>query len=147
MNDFEDRLQALRVEISDETREAHVRSIRRELARHRRSALPRRRVVIAVAAALLVLQVGVVWAAEDALPGDALYGVKVAYEAPRSLFDPGVRLRHRVEEAERMVDSAPERVADAIERADRVIDEAPERDPHLRQRLDVVREAEPARAS
>ncbi len=136
-----DRLKALRIEISDETRDQHLGEIRANLARHRRHPRGRRRLVLAVAM-LLVLQAGVVWAAEGALPGDLLYPVKVAYEAPRSLFDPDVRLRHRVEEAERTVDVAPDRVADAITRADRVIDQSPDSDPALQRRLDAVREAE-----
>ncbi len=138
MSDVEDRLRALRVEISNETREAHLLQVRRELARHRSRSMPRRRVVAALVGALLVLQVGVVWAAEDALPGDPLYGVKVAYEAPRSLFDPDVRLRHRLEEAERLRDSSPAVTDDLVRDATDLT--TPKTDTDLRRRLDGLRD-------
>lgn len=142
MNNPEDRLRALRIEIGEDVREAHLADVGRALTRYRRRTLPRRRIVLAVAALLVVLQTAVVMAAEQALPGDPLHAVKVAFEIPRSWFDPDVRLRHRVEEAERMAESAPERVRDAIDEADRVIAEAPDPDPLLTRRLDAVREVE-----
>jgi hypothetical protein len=82
-----------------------------------------------------------VWAAEGALPGEPLYGVKVAYEAPRSLFDPDVRLRHRVEEAERLSDAAPE-VTDELVR-DATDLTTPQTDTDLRARLDRLRDRDP----
>lgn len=142
MNEFEDRLCSLRLEIDDATRDRQLTAIRRELATHRRR-LPRRRLVIALVTALMVLQVGVVWAAESALPGDPLYGIKTAYEAPRSLFDPDIRLRHRLEEAERLAESAPTgqvRTRSVQELLDAASDlTTPESDADLRRRLERLR--------
>lgn len=142
MNEFEDRLRLLRLEIDDATRDRQLTAIGRELAIHRRR-FPRRRLVAVLVTALMVLQVGVVWAAESALPGDPLYAVKTAYEAPRSLFDPEIRLRHRLEEAERLAESAP--TGQVRSRSvEQLLDEAtdlttPETDTDLRRRLERLR--------
>ncbi|NND84483.1 MAG: hypothetical protein HKN46_04980 [Acidimicrobiia bacterium] len=107
MSEF-DRLSSLRVELDDTTLDLQQATILGALARRRgRRTLPRRRLVAAIVTALLVLQTGVVWAAEDTLPGDALYGVKRAWEAPRSWFDHDVRVRNRLAEANALFEEDP----------------------------------------
>lgn len=86
----------------------------------RRSIRTRRRFsTIAVIAALLALPAGVAVAADEALPGDALYPVKRVTETVRSWIDRDIVAEHRVEELEASLasDVAPERVAELVDRA------------------------------
>lgn len=128
MTDFKDQFARLRIELDEDTAEAQRTEIRRTLARYRRAGrVPRRRFAVAAVTLLLVLQASVVWAAEDALPGDVLYDVKRAYETPRSWVDGDVRLRNRLTEAEQLIATDPvtaeDLLGDAAEEVDRESDQ------------------------
>lgn len=93
----------------------------------------RRRVIAAITAAALIGPTGLAAASDDALPGEALYGVKQMSEQVTSLFDPEVIARHRIEEAEALA-MLGRRSDDAITRATDAVADLPE-DHALRQRL------------
>jgi len=121
-----DRLSsAFRVTVGSETRERHLSEISAELKTMpvpaMRSPFRARRRVAAVAAGLMVLApAALAVAADDAVPGDALYGVKQATERVVGLFDDRVAATHRVEEVERLViRRAPARdISHAVRRAE-----------------------------
>ena len=62
-----------------------------------------RRGVVAAAGVLVLAVPGVGWAAQGALPGSPLYGVKRATEPVLSLVDGRIRAEHRVEELEQLL--------------------------------------------
>jgi len=62
----------------------------------------RRRFAAVLAAATIFTPVAVAVAAEGTIPGDVLYPVKQVTEEVRSVFDPTIAARHRVEEANEM---------------------------------------------
>ncbi len=62
----------------------------------------RRRFAAIVAAVTVLSPAAVAVAAESSLPGDTLYPVKLVTEEIRSMVDPTVTARHRLEEADQM---------------------------------------------
>jgi hypothetical protein len=78
---------------------------------------------MALAAAIVILPTGIALAAENAIPGDALYPVKRVTETVRSWVDDDVVAEHRVEELERLVaaDAPDEVIVDQIDRATREV--------------------------
>jgi len=106
-----ERLQAaFEVEMSDETRKRHLSVISAALKEqpsrvptvHPLAAHWRRRFAALVAAATIFTPAAVAVAAEGALPGDTLYSVKQMTEDLRSVIDPTIAARHRIDEADRM---------------------------------------------
>lgn len=84
----------------------------------------RRFSVVAVTAALLALPAGVALAAENALPGEALYPVKRVTETVRSWVDDDIVAEHRVDELEELLAAgAPnDRITDQVDRASTEVD-------------------------
>lgn len=102
---------ALSHQPSEETRLLHLASIEaalRELptpVESRPERLPLRRwVAVAAATAAGLSPVGVAVAAEQAVPGDALYQVKLVTEPVRAVVDPLVVARHRIDELESLIE-------------------------------------------
>ncbi len=135
-------LRELEITVSDETRDRQWVAIQQAIA-----AVPevhpfplRRRVALWAAAVFTVgLPAGAV-AAEDSIPGDLLYPVKLAVEPVRALFDSDVIAVHRVEELEEIVelDASPAEVDRALERADDATESVTS--PELTQRVERVRQ-------
>jgi hypothetical protein len=135
-------LDELRVTVGDQTRDEQWSAIVQEIrdAPAQSPAPWRRRIAVWVAAAFSVgLPVAAV-AAENTVPGDLLYPVKLVVEPVRSLFDSDVAAVHRVEELERISESdAPATDVDrAFDRAERAADDAAS--PELVQRVERVRD-------
>lgn len=141
------RLQALRIDVEPDVEERHITAMLRELreappsptlARTPRRGARRRAVAIMVAAFAMLLPTAAI-AAEDTVPGDLLYPVKRSTEWARSLVDPGVRQRHRVEELETVIErGAPvDVVTDRYEASVEAVDEG---DGDLVRRMERARE-------
>lgn len=100
---------ALPTVMATDVRTRHLNAIRQQLPR-RRAYLPfrltRRTAVVFAAAAFAILPAGTVFAAQNALPGDALYSVKLAGESVHRLLDPDVTARHRLDELEALLERA-----------------------------------------
>lgn len=129
--------------VTHEARERHLAAIEEAIREGATAPVPRRgsrRVAtLVLVAALGVLPAGVAFAAESALPGEALYPVKRVTEAVRSLIDDDVVAEHRVEELEALLAAgAPDRrLSDQV---DRTRDEVSRlaADHELRPRFDAV---------
>lgn len=104
-------LQGLRIEMTDEVRDAQFQAIVAALAEtpaERSSLLTRarlawRRWVVSVAAVGTAFVPVAAVASESALPGDALYPLKLTVERIQVLFDRDIDAEHRVDELERLV--------------------------------------------
>ncbi|MCL1595098.1 MAG: hypothetical protein M3132_12180 [Actinomycetia bacterium] len=85
----------------------------------------RTKIVALIAAVSLASPVAVAVAAEGTVPGDVLYPVKQVTEDFRSVFDPTISARHRIQEAEQMHESGhPSTEVDAVlTDADNAIDD------------------------
>jgi hypothetical protein len=94
-------LASIHLTVSPAARDRHLRAIAERLSRSgpRRS----RRLLAVALAATLVIPVAAA-AAEDAMPGEALYLVKRALEPVRELFEDDVAAVNRVEELETLLD-------------------------------------------
>lgn len=102
------RLADLGVEMHSDIATRHVASIETELLSPGPALPPRRprrrRIGALVLAGLLVLiPAAAAIAAEDAVPGEFLYPVKRTTEWVRSLVDPTIDARHRIQELETVV--------------------------------------------
>lgn len=113
--EIERSLQQLRLHMPEMTAERHLRALVREVhearsaapaARPLRRRRPRRvhRVAIATGLLLALVLPPAVLAAEGAMPGEFLYPLKRSTEWARSFVDPGVAVRHRLDEAETAVE-------------------------------------------
>ncbi|MCL1587190.1 MAG: hypothetical protein M3092_02145 [Actinomycetia bacterium] len=143
--DLTERLRsAYEIEMSDATRSSQISAISAALkdAPEHAPAAPsiasawRRRYAAVLAAATIFTPAAAAVAAEGTIPGDVLYPLKQVTEDVRSVFDPTLAARHRVEEANEMHQmgfplSEIERI---ITDADSAIIEAGE-PPELRSRL------------
>ena len=132
-------------DLDDQVRESHLAAISGELAAVAPQPRPvrARRFRMAPAAAVLalfvVLPITGAIAAEQTVPGDLLYPVKLSLEPIVSVFRPDVQAEHRVEEVELLIEreASDDAVETAITRArDAVADEPI--DAPLRLRLDDV---------
>lgn len=142
------RLQALRIDVVPEVADRQMAAVLRELREAPSVGFPvrvptphrsRRRLVAALAATFVLLIPVAAFAAEDSVPGDLLYPVKQSTEWARSLVDPGVAQRHRVQELEIVVDrGAPIDVV--TDRFDASVDAVGEQDPALLRRMQLARE-------
>jgi len=124
-----ERLAGLRVDVPESVRQRQLGEILAAV----RTAPPvrapknfgrRRRWATAVASlAMVVAPVGTAVAAEDSLPGEALYPVKQVSERLRSVFDEDLPATHRVEELEALLErhAAASLVAEAERRAGEAI--------------------------
>jgi hypothetical protein len=106
---------ALSLELSDETRRAHIASIEavlRELpipvVTLPKRAASRRWIAATTVVATTLSPVGVAVAAERAVPGEQLYEVKLVTETIRAAIDPLVPARHRVDELEALMERGAE---------------------------------------
>ncbi len=146
-NDLTSRLESSTrgLALTEDVKSDHLAAI--EASLERATVVPlnsrshRRRFIAAVTAAALIGPTGLAAASDDALPGDALYGVKQVSEHVTSLFDDEIVPRHRVEEAEKLTavgdasrDAALDRALDAVAGLDE--------DHELRQRLAALTAAE-----
>ena len=122
---------AFEVEMSDETRERQLSAISAALNEEPSrvpAALPlvahwRRRFAAFIAAATIFTPAAVAVAAEGALPGDMLYPVKQTTEDLRSVIDPTIAAKHRIDEADRMHENGfpVAQLETALTEADRAI--------------------------
>lgn len=111
--------------VSPEARELHLASIdsairEASVAPQRGAGRGRKRAAtLVMVAALAGLPAGVAFAAEGALPGDALYPVKRVTETLRSFVDSDLVAENRVEELEVLIasDSSDHRIPDHVDRA------------------------------
>ncbi|MGI9610527.1 MAG: hypothetical protein ACR2NL_09580 [Acidimicrobiia bacterium] len=128
-------LQVLRISVDPATRERHLDAIHSQL---RKAARPRRRRrLLSLALAVVLLVPVVALAAEQSLPGDFLYPVKKAVVEPViSIFDSDVTAENRVPELERMLDSDVR--ADILRGHVRVARDAASDLPDLVHRIDRV---------
>lgn len=141
-----DALAALGTEMPRDVRVRH----RSEIAAALRDAAPivRRRSrrrgfrVAAISGLLVVLPVGMAVAAEDALPDDVLYPVKLATEPLIAFVDDDIVATHRVDELTRILaaDATLDRVMNASFAAGEAVDELP-LDHRLRTTLQTLRQA------
>lgn len=92
-------LEQIRLVVDDSVRERHLGVIAAEVRARRVPRFKRFR-LLAVATALLLLLPVIALAADDSVPGDALYPVKRLFEPIVSLFDRDVEVDRRVEEVE-----------------------------------------------
>lgn len=130
---------ALRISTSEETASAHLASIDAALAT-RSEVMPRRRRLMAALASLVVLGLpATAVAAEDSVPGDALYPMKRAVESVWVVFDGEIPARHRLDELERLMarGADQEAVEEAVERARLELNDVD--DPGLRNRFRRLR--------
>ena len=130
------QLDSVRISVGDDVRERHLTVIVDELRSARKPRVRRFR-LLAIAVALVLALPVIALAADDAVPGDALYPIKRILEPVVSLVDRDVEVDHRVREAEALLerDAEPRVIRDHLEQARVVVtDEHPE---HLA-RLDVV---------
>lgn len=142
-----DRLtSAYLIEVDPDTQERHLAEMSAAIRTARPAPIPagfgvRRRIAAVVAAIFVVAPAGMALAAEDAVPGEFLYPVKVITERVRSFVDHDIKATHRVEELERLVFlRAPlHSVRRAVERAESATVQLPE-SGELRLRLEVARE-------
>ncbi len=142
-----DRLSsAYRIEVDPDTKERHLAAVHDAVvsapAVQGGSRFRLRRRAAAVAAAVVIAApVGMAVAAENAVPGDALYPVKELTERVRLMIDPRIEATHRVDEAERLVARrAPRRqIREAIDRAEIATAELDDADG-LGRRLERIRE-------
>lgn len=92
-------LDQVRLVVDEAVKERHLVVIAGEVRAGRTPRLKRFR-LLAVATTLLLLVPVIAFAADDAVPGDALYPVKRLFEPVVGLFDHDVEADHRVEEVE-----------------------------------------------
>ncbi len=129
---------AVEVEIDDQTKRAHLASISDALSDHPPTDLAavsrpsktlwwRMRVRTLIAAMVVVLPVGTAIAAENTVPGDLLYSVKLAAEPIRSVFDSDVAARHRVAELEHLMDhpNRTDMLPSAVSSAEQAVTDLP----------------------
>ena len=116
-------LQTLRIELSDEVRDAQFAAIVAALEiapEHVESPLQRARstwrrwAVTAAALSTALVPVAAV-ASESAIPGDLLYPIKRTVERVQLIFDRDIEAEHRVDELVRMVVDIPDVDVDVIE--------------------------------
>lgn len=144
MADLHERLASLRVDMPDRSAAIHIASIQDELidpgpATRIRPATSVRRLLLVVAATMALLIPAAAFAADDAVPGDVLYPVKVAFEQVRSVFDSDIETRHRVEEAETMIEN--EANPDLVRERLRIAEEGSgDVAPDIQRRIDTVRD-------
>lgn len=141
----EDRLRAsIIIDIDEGTRRRHEQEII-GATRLPNGPVPHRRrsrlVLAGIVASVLLLPIGGAIAANDALPGDPLYPVKLATEPILSLFQSDVAAAHRVEELDRIVRGERDDVLviDAVVNAEDAVRHLPADHP-LRIELDRIRE-------
>ena len=129
-------LDSVRVSVADDVRERHLAAIGNELRSAGRPRIRRFR-LLAVAVALVLALPVFALAAEDAVPGDALYPIKRMLEPVVSLVDRDVAVDHRVREAEILLerDAEPRIIRDHVEQARVVVTDE---HPDYAARLDVV---------
>jgi hypothetical protein len=106
-----DRLRgAFEIEMSETTRTRQISAISTAL-KDRPTQVPatlpigaslRRRFAAVVAAVTILTPVAAAVAAESSIPGDVLYPIKQVSEDVRSVFDPSIQARHRLDEASEM---------------------------------------------
>lgn len=112
-----DQLSALRLDVDEEVREAHLGAITAAL----RSAPSRRarRWPLAVVVATLIAGPVTAIASESAVPGDLLYPVKLIIEPVVAIFDREVAAHHRVDEVRQLIDrdSDDDLIVDSIDEA------------------------------
>lgn len=106
---LQERLADLRIDMRGDIATRHIASIETELLSPGPALPPRRprrrRIGALVLAGLLVLiPAAAAIAAEDAVPGEFLYPVKRTTEWVRSLVDPTIGARHRIQELETVVE-------------------------------------------
>ena len=109
-------LQTLRIELSDEVRDAQFAAIVTALEvapEHVESPLQRakstwRRWAVTAAALSTALVPVAAVASESAVPGDLLYPIKRTVERVQLIFDRDIDAEHRVDELERMVVDSPD---------------------------------------
>lgn len=85
--------------VDEAVKERHLSVITAEVRAVRKPRFRRFR-MLAVATALLLFLPVIALAAEDAVPGDALYPVKRLFEPIAGMFDRDIEVDHRVEEVE-----------------------------------------------
>lgn len=122
---------AYRIELTDDIRHRQLSAISSALeappvvvdAAPPASMRLRRRFAAIVAAITVLSPAAVAVAAEGSLPGDTLYPVKQVTEDLRSMVDPTIAARHRLEEADRMHEAGfpPAIVRDVLSEADDAI--------------------------
>ncbi len=95
-------LEVFSIQMPAETRARHIASIDSTLRAQAQRRRLGRRLVVAVAALVLALPVAGL-AAEDAVPGDPLYGLKRLVEPVLALADPELPAVHRLEELETLL--------------------------------------------
>lgn len=126
----------------DRSAAIHMSSIADELldpgpATPGRSTNSVRRLLLVVAASAVLLLPVAAFASETALPGDVLYPVKVAFERVRVVFDARVESRHRIEEAEIMVNREVD--ADLVRERLRIAEDGlGDSDLDLQRRIDTL---------
>ncbi len=141
---------AVEVEIDDQTKRAHLASISDALGDYAPtdaaavSKTPktlwwRMRVRALITAMVVVLPVGTAIAAENTVPGDFLYSVKLASEPIRSVFDSDVAARHRVAELEHLMDhpNQTDMLPSAVSSAEQAVTDLPMDHP-LRDQLTML---------
>lgn len=107
------RLSAMRIEVAETTRALHHESMDEALST--REPVRGRRWAVALVAATLAAVPVAVGAAESALPGDALYALKQAFEPLRQIADDTIVARHRIAELEALIEqNAPPRQIDEL---------------------------------
>lgn len=106
-NDPIEQLKSLRLNVDPAVRDQDLAAIDSALATRPNPGRSRRWILGVVAATLIVGPVAGL-AAEQAVPGDLLYPVKVGLEPVRELFDSNVVADHRVEELDELVTTGAE---------------------------------------
>ena len=100
-----DQLASFRIRADESTRARDLEAIRTELERASSGrAVVRRRWTLGVVVALILAGPAAAIAADDALPGDLLYPIKLVAEPIVQLFDTDVVVEHRIEEVAGLVD-------------------------------------------
>lgn len=134
-----DQLSSFRVEADEHTRARDLEAIAARLERTAPGPVGRRRRwTLGVVVALTLAGPAAAIAANDALPGDPLYPIKLAAEPIVRLFDRDVVAEHRIEEVAGLVDRATDDVV-IQERIDVARDALAETDaPSLERELDRI---------
>ena len=100
-----DQLASFRIQADERTRARDLEAIRTELQRTSSGrGVVRRRWTLGVVVALILAGPAAAIAADDALPGDLLYPIKLVAEPFVQLFDTDVVVEHRIEEVAGLVD-------------------------------------------
>lgn len=139
MSEFPE-LDRVRVTVNAEVRERHLAAISNAIEVERRPRFRRFR-LLAVAAVLVVTLPVLAFAAEESVPGDLLYPVKLMFEPVVGLVSEDVEVDHRVRELE-ILDSRradPELITSQIEEARELVDESDY--PEHTARIDRIEES------